>query len=34
MTPRAAKLLARMIDARLVFLISGGTSSGKTTLAL
>ena len=33
-TPGAAKLLARMIEARLAFLISGGTGSGKRTLAL
>jgi pilus assembly protein CpaF len=33
-TPGAAKLLARMIEARLAFLISGGTGSGKKTLAL
>ncbi len=31
-TPGAAQLLARMIEARLAFLISGGTGSGKTTL--
>ena len=34
MTPGAAKLLARMIEARLAFLISGGTGSGKPTLGL
>jgi hypothetical protein len=32
--PGAAKLLARMIEARLAFLISGGTGSGKPTLGL
>jgi pilus assembly protein CpaF len=32
LTPGAAQLLARMIKARLAFLISGGTGSGKTTL--
>ena len=32
-TPGAAKLLARMIEAKLAFLISGGTGSGKTMLA-
>ena len=31
MTPGAAKLLARMIEARLAFLISGGTGTGKHT---
>ena len=31
-TPGAAQLLARMIEAKLAFLISGGTGSGKTTL--
>jgi pilus assembly protein CpaF len=34
-TPETAKLLARMIEAKLaVFLISRGTGSGKTTLRL
>jgi hypothetical protein len=33
-TPGAAQLLARMIEAKLAFLISGGTGSGKTTLRL
>jgi pilus assembly protein CpaF len=32
LTPGAAQLVARMIEARLAFLISGGTGSGKTTL--
>jgi pilus assembly protein CpaF len=32
LTPRAAQLLSRMIQAKLAFLISGGTGSGKTTL--
>ncbi len=32
MTPGMAELLRRVIDARLAFLISGGTGSGKTTL--
>jgi pilus assembly protein CpaF len=32
LTPGAAHLLSRMIEARLAFLISGGTGSGKTTL--
>jgi pilus assembly protein CpaF len=32
LTPGAAQLLSRMIEARLAFLISGGTGSGKTTL--
>jgi pilus assembly protein CpaF len=31
-TPGAAHLLSRMIEAKLAFLISGGTGSGKTTL--
>jgi pilus assembly protein CpaF len=31
-TPAAAQLLSRMIEAKLAFLISGGTGSGKTTL--
>lgn len=31
-TPGAAQLLSRMIEAKLAFLISGGTGSGKTTL--
>jgi pilus assembly protein CpaF len=30
-TPGAAQLLARMIEAKLAFLISGGTGCGKTT---
>jgi pilus assembly protein CpaF len=33
LTPGAAQLLARMIEARLAFLISGGTGSGERTLA-
>jgi pilus assembly protein CpaF len=32
LTPGGAQLLARMIEAKLAFLISGGTGSGKTTL--
>jgi pilus assembly protein CpaF len=32
LTPGAAQLLSRMIQAKLAFLISGGTGSGKTTL--
>jgi len=32
MTAGAAQLLRRLIDARLAFLVSGGTGSGKTTL--
>lgn len=32
LTPAAAQLLSRMIEAKLAFLISGGTGSGKTTL--
>jgi pilus assembly protein CpaF len=32
LSPGAAQLLARMIEAKLAFLISGGTGSGKTTL--
>jgi pilus assembly protein CpaF len=32
LTPGAAHLLSRMIEAKLAFLISGGTGSGKTTL--
>ena len=32
LSPGAAQLLVRMIEARLAFLISGGTGSGKTTL--
>jgi pilus assembly protein CpaF len=32
LTPGAAHLLTRIIEARLAFLISGGTGSGKTTL--
>ena len=31
-TPGAVQLLSRMIEAKLAFLISGGTGSGKTTL--
>jgi pilus assembly protein CpaF len=31
-TPGAVQLLARLIEAKLAFLISGGTGSGKTTL--
>ena len=31
LTPAAAQLLSRMIEAKLAFLISGGTGSGKTT---
>jgi Flp pilus assembly CpaF family ATPase len=34
MTPGTAQLLSRMIKAKLAFLISGGTGSGKTTLWL
>ena len=34
LTPGAAQLLTRMIEAKLAFLISGGTGSGKTTLRL
>jgi hypothetical protein len=34
LTPGAAHLLSRMIEAKLAFLISGGTGSGKTTLRL
>jgi pilus assembly protein CpaF len=33
LTPGAAQLLTPMIEARLAFLISGGTGSGKPTLA-
>jgi pilus assembly protein CpaF len=33
-TPGAAQLLSRMIEAKLAFLISGGTGSGKTTFEL
>jgi pilus assembly protein CpaF len=33
-TPGAAQLLSRMIEAKLAFLISGGTGSGKTTYGL
>ncbi|HET9562550.1 MAG TPA: ATPase, T2SS/T4P/T4SS family, partial [Propionibacteriaceae bacterium] len=33
-TPGAAQLLTRMMEAKLAFLISGGTGSGKTTLRL
>jgi Flp pilus assembly CpaF family ATPase len=33
-TPGTAQLLARMIEAKPAFLISGGTGSGKTTLRL
>jgi pilus assembly protein CpaF len=32
LTPGAGQLLSRMIEAKLAFLISGGTGSGKTTL--
>jgi pilus assembly protein CpaF len=32
LTPGAAQLMSRMIEAKLAFLISGGTGSGKTTL--
>jgi pilus assembly protein CpaF len=32
LTPEAAQLMSRMIEAKLAFLISGGTGSGKTTL--
>jgi pilus assembly protein CpaF len=32
LTPGAAQLLARIIEAKLAFLIGGGTGSGKTTL--
>ena len=32
LTARGAALLARMVQARLAFLVSGGTGSGKTTL--
>ena len=32
LTPGAVQLLSRMIEAKLAFLISGGTGSGKTTL--
>ncbi|GAA1824684.1 TadA family conjugal transfer-associated ATPase [Microlunatus capsulatus] len=32
MGPRAAALLRRLVEARLAFLVSGGTGSGKTTL--
>jgi pilus assembly protein CpaF len=32
LTPGAARVLSRMIEAKLAFLISGGTGSGKTTL--
>ena len=34
LTPGAAQLLSRMIEAKLAFLISGGTGSGKTTFGL
>ena len=34
LSPGAARLLVRMIEARLAFLIGGGTGSGKTTLRL
>ena len=34
LTPGTAELLSRMIEAKLAFLISGGTGSGKTTLRL
>ena len=33
-TPGAAQLLSRMIEAKLAFLISGGTGSGKPALEL
>ncbi len=32
LTPGAAQLLSRLVEAKLAFLISGGTGSGKTTL--
>ena len=32
LTPGAAELLARLVESRLAFLVSGGTGSGKTTL--
>jgi Flp pilus assembly CpaF family ATPase len=34
LTPGTAQLLARVIEAKLAFLISGGTGSGKTTFGL
>jgi len=34
LTPGTAELLSRMIEAKLAFLIGGGTGSGKTTLRL
>jgi pilus assembly protein CpaF len=34
LTPGAAQLLSRVVEAKLAFLISGGTGSGKTTLRL
>jgi hypothetical protein len=34
LTPGAAQLLTRMIEAKLAFLISGGTGSGKATFRL
>jgi aryl-alcohol dehydrogenase-like predicted oxidoreductase len=34
LAPGTAELLSRMIEAKLAFLISGGTGSGKTTLRL
>jgi pilus assembly protein CpaF len=34
LTSGAAQLLTRMIEAKLAFLISGGTGSGETTLRL
>jgi hypothetical protein len=34
LAPGTAQLLSRMIEAKLAFLISGGTGSGKTTLEL
>jgi pilus assembly protein CpaF len=34
LSPGGAQLLSRMIEAKLAFLISGGTGSGKTTLRL
>jgi Flp pilus assembly CpaF family ATPase len=34
LTPAAAQLLSRMIEAKLAFLISGGTGSGNPTRRL
>ena len=34
LTPGTAELLSRMIEAKLAFLISGGTGSAKTALTL